>query len=44
MPAFPPLPDPLEAYAAQFDDLFPRANQRAGFRQYLAGVLLGRTE
>lgn len=36
----PPIPDPLEAYAAQFDDLFTRANQRAGFRQYLAGLLL----
>jgi hypothetical protein len=40
MPVFPPIPDPLEAYAAQFDDLFSRANQRAGFRQYLAGLLL----
>jgi hypothetical protein len=40
MPAFPPIPDPLEAYAAQFDDLFSRANQRTGFRQYLAGLLL----
>ena len=40
MPACPPIPDPLETYAAQFDDLFTRANQRAGFRQYLAGLLL----
>ena len=40
MPGFPPIPDPLDAYAAQFDDLFPRASQRAGFRQYLAGLLL----
>jgi SRSO17 transposase len=40
MPTCPPLPDPLETYAAQFDDLFTRANQRAGFRQYLAGLLL----
>ena len=40
MTPFPPIPDPLEAYAAQFDDLFSRANQRAGFRQYLAGLLL----
>ena len=40
MPPFPPLPDPLEAYAAQFDDLFTRSNQRAAFRQYLAGLLL----
>jgi hypothetical protein len=40
MSVFPPIPDPLEAYAAQFDDLFCRANQRDGFRQYLAGLLL----
>ena len=40
MTLFPPIPDPLEAYAAQFDDLFSRANQRDGFRQYLAGLLL----
>ena len=40
MPAFPPIPDPLEAYAAQFDDLFSRPSQRAAFRQYLAGLLL----
>lgn len=40
MPAFPPIPDPLETYAAQFDDLFSRAQQRAAFRQYLAGLLL----
>ena len=40
MPAFPPIPEPLEAYAAQFDDLFSRGNQREGFRQYLAGLLL----
>ena len=40
MPAFPPIPEPLEAYAAQFDDLFSRANQRDGFRQYVAGLLL----
>jgi hypothetical protein len=24
MRAFPPIPDPLDAYAAQFDDLFRR--------------------
>jgi hypothetical protein len=30
----------LETYAAQFDDLFSRASQRDGFRQYLAGLLL----
>jgi endonuclease/exonuclease/phosphatase family metal-dependent hydrolase len=40
MPVFPPIPEPLAAYAAQFDDLFTRANQRDGFRQYLAGLLL----
>ena len=40
MPAFPPIPDPLETYAAQFDELFTRASQRAAFRQYLAGLLL----
>ena len=37
--AFPPIPEPLEAYTTQFDDLFPRASQREGFRQYLAGLL-----
>lgn len=40
MPEFPPIPDPLEAYATQFDDLFSRASQRSAFRQYLAGLLL----
>jgi SRSO17 transposase len=40
MSAFPPIGDPLEAYAARFDDLFSRATQRVGFRQYLAGLLL----
>jgi SRSO17 transposase len=40
MPTFPPIPAPLEAYAAQFDDLFSRANQRQAFRHYLAGLLL----
>lgn len=40
MPSTPPIPVPLEAYAAQFDALFPRSQQRAGFRQYLAGLLL----
>jgi hypothetical protein len=40
MTAFPPIPAPLEGYAAQFDALFSRANQRQGFRQYLAGLLL----
>jgi SRSO17 transposase len=40
MSASPPIPAPLEAYAAGFDDLFTRANQREGFRRYLAGLLL----
>ena len=40
MPSCPPLPEPLEAYAAQFDDLFTRSQQRTAFRQYLAGLLL----
>ncbi len=40
MPACPPIPEPLEAYAAQFDDLFTRAQQRSAFRHYLAGLLL----
>ncbi len=33
-------PVPLEAYAAQFDDLFAQRSQRAGFRRYLEGLLL----
>jgi SRSO17 transposase len=40
MTSFPPIPAPLERYAAHFDELFCRANQRMGFRHYLAGVLL----
>ena len=40
MTLFPPIPVPLETYAAQFDDLFSRASQRQAFRQYLAGLLL----
>ena len=40
MPISPPIPAPLEAYAAHFDDLFTRPSQRAAFRQYLAGLLL----
>lgn len=40
MTSFPPIPEPLEAYAAQFDDLFSRASQRQAVRQYLAGLLL----
>ena len=35
-----PAPAPLEAYAAEFDDLFGQRSQREGFRQYLAGLLL----
>jgi SRSO17 transposase len=33
-------PVPLEAYAAQFDDLFTQRSQREGFRRYLEGLLL----
>ena len=40
MTPFPPIPVPLETYAAQFDDLLTRSSQRAAFRQYLAGLLL----
>jgi SRSO17 transposase len=40
MIVFPPLPVPLETFAAQFDDLFTRASQRQAFRQYVAGLLL----
>jgi DDE superfamily endonuclease len=36
----PPIPEPLEAYASQFDDRFTRASQQQAFRQYLAGLLL----
>lgn len=35
-----PIPEPLESYAAQFDDLFSRVNQREGFRQYETGLLM----
>src|SRR5919205_1058093 len=38
----PLAPGPLEAYAAQFDDLFTHAAQRRSFRDYLAGLLLPR--
>ncbi len=38
----PPAPGPLEAFAAQFDDLFTRVAQRRGFRAYLQGLLLPR--
>ncbi len=33
-------PEPVEAYAAQFDDLFAQRSQREGFRRYLEGLLL----
>ena len=33
-------PEPLEADAAQFDDLFAQRSQRDGFRRYLEGLLL----
>src|SRR5215469_10929314 len=35
-----PAPEPLEAYAKHFDELFSKSNQREGFRQYLEGLLL----
>jgi SRSO17 transposase len=35
-----PIPEPLEKYASQFDDLFSRVSQREGFRQYVAGLLM----
>ncbi|MET7718778.1 transposase [Streptomyces sp. NPDC005407] len=38
----PPAPGPLEAYAAQFDDLFGTMAQRRGFRENLAALLLPR--
>lgn len=34
------LPEPLEAYVEQYDDVFSRVAQRDGFRQYLVGLLL----
>jgi hypothetical protein len=33
-------PEPLEAYASHFDDLFGKSNQREAFRWYLEGLLL----
>jgi SRSO17 transposase len=36
----PSAPEPLEAYAGHFDDLFEKSNQREGFRRYLEGLLL----
>ena len=38
----PVAPGPLEGYAARFDDLFTRVEQRRGFREYLAGLLAPR--
>jgi SRSO17 transposase len=38
--AIPTAPEPLEAYARSFDDLFERSNQRDEFRRYLEGLLL----
>src|SRR5271157_572914 len=35
-----PAPEPLEAYARHFDELFDKSNQREGFRRYLEGLLL----
>jgi SRSO17 transposase len=35
----PPSPAPLEAFAQQFDSVLGKANQRAGFRRYLEGLL-----
>jgi SRSO17 transposase len=35
-----PAPEPLEAYARHFDDLFGKSNQREAFRCYLEGLLL----
>ena len=35
-----PSPEPLEAYAEHFDDLFEKSNQREEFRRYLEGLLL----
>jgi SRSO17 transposase len=36
----PPAPEPLEAYAGHFDNLFGKSNQREEFRRYLEGLLL----
>jgi SRSO17 transposase len=35
-----PSPEPLEAYAAHFDDVLGKSNQREEFRRYLEGLLL----
>src|SRR5438477_10560870 len=34
-------PGLLEAYSQAFDDLFSKVSQRDGFRQYVAGLLIG---
>jgi SRSO17 transposase len=38
--AIPTAPEPLEAYARHFDDLYGKSNQRDAFRHYLEGLLL----
>jgi hypothetical protein len=38
--AIPVAPEPLEAYARNFDSLFGKSNQRDEFRRYLEGLLL----
>jgi SRSO17 transposase len=38
----PPAPGLLEAYAAEFEDLWHNLAQRRGFREYLTGLLLPR--
>ncbi len=38
----PPVPGPLEEFAAWFDSLFSSLAQRRGFREYLTGLLLPR--
>jgi SRSO17 transposase len=38
--AITPSAEPLEAYAAHFDDVLGKSNQREEFRRYLEGLLL----
>lgn len=38
--AIPAAPEPLEAYASRFDDLFGKSNQQDEFRRYLEGLVL----
>jgi SRSO17 transposase len=40
--ASPAAPEPLEAFACAFDDLFSHVAQRQAFREYLQGLLLPR--